>query len=103
MGAKGDGILRRENVEVSAVEIAGVTDNRFVGLIKSCGKTYGFVVCPDLAKQFGKEDIFTHSSHLEGYQVGQEVSFSVIVNKEGRPQAISLEPADGTARKRPRT
>mmetsp|Transcript_149010 Transcript_149010/g.271183 ORF Transcript_149010/g.271183 Transcript_149010/m.271183 type:complete len:85 (-) Transcript_149010:36-290(-) len=82
------------------MDVPGVTDRRFEGTVKSCGKEYGFLICEELMERYGK-DTFTHIKLLDGYTVGDAVDFRVIVNDQGKPQAIDLHPAgSGTKRSR---
>eukprot|EP00927_Polykrikos_kofoidii_P021269 TRINITY_DN20185_c0_g1_i1.p1 TRINITY_DN20185_c0_g1~~TRINITY_DN20185_c0_g1_i1.p1 ORF type:complete len:608 (-),score=122.43 TRINITY_DN20185_c0_g1_i1:145-1872(-) len=89
---------RGENFTIrgSKVEIDGVTDRRFVGNLKSCGKDYGFILCHDLLEYFGKEEIYVHANHLIGYSIGDAISFEVIVNEQRKPQAVQLESGSST-------
>jgi len=99
--ASGKGVAGKK----SQVEMPGVTDRRFWGMVKSCGKEFGFIICNDLIEHFGKDDIYVHATNLEGYQAGDAVTFAIIVNEQWKPQAVTLQPAvadAGNARKRPR-
>jgi len=72
------------------VDRSGGELGEFVGTIKSFGwKTnYGFIECPEL-KEYG--DVFLHGDMKKGYQQGQKVKFTCIVNAEGKPVAIDLK------------
>merc|ERR1719252_507558 len=59
----------------------------FTGTIKSGGKSYSFIDCPDA----GKGDIFLHWEERKAYKTGQTVKFTLILNKEGKPHAIKLK------------
>jgi len=76
----------------TSIEMEGVTDQRFNGVIKSYneGKGFGFIACDEMMAQFGS-DVFLHHFQLSEFKVGSEVSFGVILNKEGKPQAKELE------------
>jgi len=76
----------------SFMELDGVTDSRFEGVIV-CYKPedgYGFIQCPELYKRFGR-DVFLHRLQVGDFQVGAAVSFGVFLNKQGLPQAKELE------------
>jgi len=77
----------------TAMEMEGVTDRRFDGLIKSFNevKGFGFIACDEITHQFGC-DVFLHHFQYTGFEVGQAVSFNVILNKQGKPQAQELAP-----------
>lgn len=82
----------------SALDVPGITDQRFEGTIKSIfeHKGFGFIDCEALRPTFGV-DVFVHHKQLqllEGYGIGQPVSFEVFMNKDGKPQAKSLMHAD---------
>eukprot|EP00927_Polykrikos_kofoidii_P080003 TRINITY_DN76861_c0_g1_i1.p1 TRINITY_DN76861_c0_g1~~TRINITY_DN76861_c0_g1_i1.p1 ORF type:complete len:358 (+),score=51.90 TRINITY_DN76861_c0_g1_i1:82-1155(+) len=55
-------------------------------------KGYGFVVCKESYAKYGN-DVFLHSSQLDGLQEGMQVSFKVNVNAKGMPQAVDLSVA----------
>lgn len=68
---------------------------RYVGIIKSfwVEKHYGFIQCDQLKEQFDA-DVFLSDLEVGAFAVGSEVSFSVMLNKDGRPQAKMLEAVD---------
>lgn len=76
-----------------SMELPGVTDARFDGQIKSFNeaKGFGFVSCDAIQLQFGC-DVFLHHLQFAGFEVGQAVSFGVLLNKAGKPQAKELAP-----------
>merc|ERR1719265_843942 len=59
----------------------------FTGTIKSGGRAYGFIECPEA----GKGDIFVHHEERKEYKRGQTVKFTLVLNKSGKPQAINLK------------
>eukprot|EP00928_Gymnodinium_smaydae_P046979 TRINITY_DN31323_c0_g1_i1.p1 TRINITY_DN31323_c0_g1~~TRINITY_DN31323_c0_g1_i1.p1 ORF type:complete len:479 (-),score=61.92 TRINITY_DN31323_c0_g1_i1:49-1485(-) len=61
-------------------------------------KGFGFIQCSETYAEYGK-DLWVHSAQVGNFAVGDSVSFSVILNKDGNPQAIDLESADGEAPK----
>jgi len=72
------------------IDKSGGELGEFVGQIKSFNpKTnYGFITCPDLAEH---GDVFLHGDMKKGYQEGQTVKFTAVLNKNGKPVAISLK------------
>jgi len=76
-----------------SMEMEGVTDSRHDGIIKSFNeaKGFGFVACDLIQQQFGS-DVFLHHNQFFGFEVGQAVSFGVLLNKDGKPQAKELAP-----------
>lgn len=73
------------------VEIPGVTDSRFNGVIVSfkAQDGYGFIQCPELFDKF-KRDIFLHKAQVQNFGIGSKVSFGVFISKAGQPQAKRL-------------
>lgn len=68
---------------------------RYSGVIKSfwVEKHYGFIQCDQLKEQF-EADVFLSDLEIGSFAVGSEVSFSVMLNRDGRPQAKMLEGID---------
>jgi len=79
------------------VEIPGVTDSRFNGVIVSfkAQDGYGFIQCPELFDKF-KRDIFLHKAQVCNFGIGSKVSFGVFISKAGQPQAKKLTPWNPT-------
>lgn len=75
----------------STQEIAGITDLRHYGTIKSFNEArgFGFITCDEMHEQFGA-DTFLHRVQFQGFEIGQQVSFDVFLNKDGKPQAKEL-------------
>lgn len=69
-----------------------LTDKRAAGRIKSLSEKtgYGFIDCQELKAENGENDIFLHHKQATGFQVGQEVTFAVMLNKTGKLQAYDL-------------
>jgi len=67
---------------------------RFVGTIKnfSLERKFGFIECAEMTQQYGR-DAFLSNMQLGNHQVGQTVTFAVIVNQQGQPQAADLQDA----------
>lgn len=74
---------------------AKAIERRFVGAIKSLNreKGFGFIDCAELHEAFGN-DVFLHVKQAHDWQTGQAVSFAVMMNKEGKPQAYDLTTPD---------
>lgn len=73
-------------------------NNRVCGKIRSFNEAsgYGFIDCHAVHDAFGN-DAFLHHQQLNSFTVGQEVSFAILLSKDGKPQAFDLGPAkDGT-------
>jgi len=62
----------------------------FKGTIKSFGfkNNYGFIQCPELA-EYG--DVFLHGDMKKGYEPGQTVKFTAVINKDGKAVATNLK------------
>lgn len=58
------------------------------GWIKSFNEEqgFGFIECPALYGRFGR-DVFFHISQVRGTEIGPDVVFRVVRNRQGRPQA----------------
>lgn len=70
----------------------------FSGTIKSFNPTtqFGFIECPGLQAQgFAQNDVFLHGTQAGQYQVGNQVTFTVNLNRQGKPQARDLRDATG--------
>jgi len=63
-----------------------------VGIIKSFSEQngYGFIECPEV-REMGYQDVFMHSAQLQGFHVGDTVSFNCFLNSNGKVQAKDLE------------
>merc|ERR1712113_933905 len=55
---------------------------------------FGFVDCPDLRLQYNR-DVWLHHEQLREFNVGDNVSFNMVLNKSGHPQAIELQASEG--------
>jgi len=75
----------------TSMEVPGVTDSRFTGVIITYkpDEGYGFIQCPELHQRFGR-DVFLHKLQVGSFAVGATVSFGVFLNKSGQPQAKEL-------------
>lgn len=75
-------------------QIPGVTDRRWEGVLISVmqEKGFGFIRCPELKDTFPNNDIFLHKNQMGSYQQGDAVSFSVFINRSGKPNANELQP-----------
>eukprot|EP00929_Paragymnodinium_shiwhaense_P019894 TRINITY_DN13424_c0_g3_i2.p1 TRINITY_DN13424_c0_g3~~TRINITY_DN13424_c0_g3_i2.p1 ORF type:complete len:1177 (+),score=287.72 TRINITY_DN13424_c0_g3_i2:100-3630(+) len=59
-------------------------------------KKYGFIECPNLKAQGYPKDVFVGYSHAMGFCVGSVVSFTLVQNKKGDPEAKALTAVDPT-------
>eukprot|EP00931_Biecheleriopsis_adriatica_P115959 TRINITY_DN91694_c0_g1_i1.p1 TRINITY_DN91694_c0_g1~~TRINITY_DN91694_c0_g1_i1.p1 ORF type:complete len:902 (+),score=202.58 TRINITY_DN91694_c0_g1_i1:91-2796(+) len=77
---------------------AGSDDKRFVGTVKFFDheKGYGFLRCAELHDRWGT-DIYVHKNFINDCVVGDHVSFTVKVNKTGKPQALQVKRCEGPA------
>jgi len=69
-------------------------ENRICGRVKSFSEAdgYGFIESPAVKEAFGS-DVFLHYSQLNSFFQGSEVSFAILLSKDGKPQAFDLGPA----------
>ncbi|CAK9035491.1 DEAD-box ATP-dependent RNA helicase 40 [Durusdinium trenchii] len=70
------------------------TEERLVGRIKRFmdvpnGYGYGFIDCEETKLRFSR-DVYLHRNQMEGLQIGDEVSFSLMFNSKGEPQARNV-------------
>jgi cold shock CspA family protein len=66
-------------------------DTRYVGAIHhfQADRRYGFISCDDVTAMFGM-DTFLSNMEIGDFNNGDVVSFSIEVNKQGKPQARQL-------------
>merc|ERR1712107_493827 len=71
------------------VDESGGNLGEFVGTIKSFNDKngYGFITCPELG---GYGDVFLHGAMKKDFQRGQQVKFTAVLTKDGKPQAKDL-------------
>lgn len=104
-GCGGAGGLMRSLIEemdatgaqaLLAQPVPVVGPGRQVGIIKAFNveKGYGFIFSAEVKAQFGC-DVFLHHQQMVGFNMGSEVSFTLKLNKNGKPQAIELLDATG--------
>eukprot|EP00746_Dinoflagellata_sp_MGD_P153312 gnl/MRDRNA2_/MRDRNA2_84187_c0_seq2.p1 gnl/MRDRNA2_/MRDRNA2_84187_c0~~gnl/MRDRNA2_/MRDRNA2_84187_c0_seq2.p1 ORF type:complete len:126 (-),score=41.81 gnl/MRDRNA2_/MRDRNA2_84187_c0_seq2:93-470(-) len=86
MGGRGGGFQGKKKWTFKA-DKEGENLGEFTGKLKSCGWKYGFIEC----EEAGKGDIFVHWEEVKKYKKGQTVKFTLVTNKEGKPQAIKLK------------
>lgn len=72
------------------------TERRARGRVKQYNRQsgFGFIECPELHAVFGK-DVFVHAKQLASFEIGAEVTFAVVLNKDNKPQAVDLLTLDG--------
>jgi len=72
---------------------------RFEGTIKSyvAKQNYGFVACDELFNAFGSDVFLAGYAVTAELEIGASVSFTVKLNKSGKPQAFDLGPPGGQA------
>jgi len=68
---------------------------RYCGTIQTFNpdKHFGFISCPEVAHQYSK-DTFVSDLELGNYRVGDQISFRVVLNSRGHPQARDLGPPE---------
>ncbi|OLP91173.1 hypothetical protein AK812_SmicGene27158 [Symbiodinium microadriaticum] len=71
--------------------IKALVERRSDGFIKSFNteKGFGFIACEELYNVFGN-DVFLVGQQMGSFNVGDEVSFAVALNKDNKPQAYDL-------------
>merc|ERR1711870_228541 len=86
----GEGKAAIAGATVSCYDMPGITNKRFQGTIKTFNiqNGFGFISSPELAAAFGEQvDAFLHRDEIGSHEVGTNVTFAVILSKEGRPRA----------------
>lgn len=73
-------------------------DGRYVGVITNFNaeKRYGFIQCEEVTQLYGK-DTFLSDQEIGQCDVGSQISFRVVVNNKGQPQARECQPMGGGA------
>lgn len=69
-------------------------EERLVGRIKRYvdlpnGGGYGFIDCEDTKLRFSR-DVYIHKNQMNGLQIGDEVTFTIVRNSKGDPQARNV-------------
>lgn len=85
-----------------AGHMEGVTDRRFEGSVKSFNftKGFGFICSEEVQGIFGQGiDVFVHHAQIGDFQVNDQVSFAIILNKDQKPQAMEVWPAAEAAKR----
>lgn len=62
-----------------------------VGTLKSMGATYGFIECAETFRLYGNDVFIKRPQLLEGWQLQQPITFEVMMNAQGRPQAKNVQ------------
>jgi len=93
VGSTGIHANRKVRTPKTAIAAQGITDRRFEGKVLSFSpeKNFGYITCSEMRVRFNK-DVWVHKAQLGHFEIGQLVSFMVIINKQGHPQAVSLRP-----------
>lgn len=88
------GVVGRVTQHASDGDLGAEDNQRFIGTIKCFipERRYGFLQCPECTNQFGF-DAFLSDKEIGLFTNDDTVSFSVRVNKTGKPQAYDLRPA----------
>lgn len=84
---------------------AHLEDERLIGRIKRYvdmpgGGGYGFIDCEDTKLRFSR-DVYIHKNQMNGMNIGDSVSFQVIRNAKGEPQARGVMRAEDALFLRP--
>ena len=88
-------VSRRPSFHAALCELAAQKPSpRYIGTITHFypEKQYGFIKCDEVKKAYGL-DTFLSNLELGPFAVGSTVSFTLVVNKHGKPQARLLEAA----------
>jgi len=86
---------------LNARSAPSLEDERFVGRIKRyvempSGGGYGFIDCEETKLRFTR-DVYIHRNQMHGLQIGDEVTFTIVRNAKGEPQARNVMRAEDAA------
>mmetsp|Transcript_42895 Transcript_42895/g.99934 ORF Transcript_42895/g.99934 Transcript_42895/m.99934 type:complete len:252 (+) Transcript_42895:49-804(+) len=75
------------------------SEERYYGVIRDYNESqgFGFIECEDAKWRFGM-DVFIHRRQMFGLSKGDEVSFVIVRNSQGQPQARHVIRKEETAR-----
>ena len=69
------------------------SEERYIGRIKRYQDGpiggYGFIDCDEVKTRFSR-DVYIHKNQVIGFQIGDEVSFTIALNNKGEPQARNV-------------
>eukprot|EP00438_Fugacium_kawagutii_P014272 Skav215757 [mRNA] locus=scaffold106:273626:285650:+ [translate_table: standard] len=85
------------NSEESNMAAPPDTEERYYGLIRDYNEGFGFIECDDAKMRYGM-DVFIHRRQMFGLAKGDEVSFVIVRNSQGQPQARHVIKKEETAR-----
>jgi len=90
-------VFKRFSVD-GAEDIQPDPEHWYVGMVKSYAPNqgYGFIECPEVLDMY-KSDVFLHKNQVDGSPRGKcfpgdKVRFTLEMNRNGKPQARSIEP-----------
>ncbi|CAK9044912.1 unnamed protein product, partial [Durusdinium trenchii] len=85
------GARKRLQQDLTPVQDSDLVGSRHWGTITAWrpGGMYGFLKCEKIFAAFGK-DCWVHHQQIAGFREGDWVSFTLILNKDGNPQAVDL-------------
>lgn len=88
----------RPGHQVRAVTVARTGEpERFLGRIKRYvdmpGGGYGFIDCEETKMRFAR-DVYIHKNQMHGFTIGDQVSFTIVRNSKGEPQARHVMKAE---------
>mmetsp|Transcript_77877 Transcript_77877/g.216358 ORF Transcript_77877/g.216358 Transcript_77877/m.216358 type:complete len:333 (+) Transcript_77877:109-1107(+) len=77
-------------------------ERRYSGRIKKMfdlpgNNGYGFIECPETKMRYGY-DVYIHQKQFRGCSMGDEVSFTIVRNAKGEPQARNVMRAEDAAK-----
>lgn len=83
----------------------GLEEERLIGRIKRYvdmpgGGGYGFIDCEDTKLRFSR-DVYIHKNQMHGLTIGDSVSFTIVRNNKGEPQARNVMRSEDALMLRP--
>lgn len=77
----------------AASAVSALSEERYIGRIKRYQDGpmggYGFIDCDEVKTRFSR-DVYIHKNQMIGFQIGDEVSFTIALNNKGEPQARNV-------------
>jgi cold shock CspA family protein len=73
----------------SCARVNTVKDQRYQGVVKYFRGSYGWITCAAISRKFDGQDVFVHRMECETPpRQGDTMSFKVVTDASGRPQAM---------------
>lgn len=81
--------LMYQEQKPQARNVVWAAEKRFIGYVKSLGDEYGFITCDESHRMYGR-DVYVTRSQLPTLDQKKKLSFAILVNSKGQPQAADV-------------